>query len=65
MAQKNIAEQLWSMFDELLDIVITAIAESGPVDIKTFKESLEYKYLAEQFEASFLRNQLFEGDKVA
>ena len=24
MTQKNVAEQLWSMFDELLDIVISA-----------------------------------------
>ncbi|WP_255259812.1 transposase [Lentibacillus sp. CBA3610] len=65
MAQKNIAEQLWEMFDELLDIVITAISESGLVDIQSFKKSPEYKYLVDLFESSFLGNQLFGEDNAA
>jgi hypothetical protein len=65
MTQKNIAEQLWGMFDELLDIVISAISESGSIDIKTFKKSPEYKYLEELFESSFLGNQLFGPDNAA
>lgn len=65
MAQKNIAEQLWEMFDELLDVVITTISESGPIDIQFFKKSPEYKYLEDLFESSFLENQLFGGDNAA
>ncbi|MDY0404368.1 hypothetical protein P5G51_002105 [Virgibacillus sp. 179-BFC.A HS] len=65
MTQKNIAEQLWEMFDELLDVVITAISESGTVNIQSFKKSPEYKYLQDLFEASFLGNQLFGGDNAA
>nr|WP_148436705.1 hypothetical protein [Gracilibacillus timonensis] len=65
MTQKNIAEQLWEMFDELLDVVIAAISESGSIDIKTFKKSPEYKYLEDLFEASFLGNQLFGKNNAA
>ncbi|GGB53150.1 hypothetical protein GCM10011409_33400 [Lentibacillus populi] len=50
-------EQLWDMFDELLNAVITAISESGTIDIRFFKISPEYAYLEEPFEASFLGNQ--------
>jgi hypothetical protein len=65
MVEKNLAERLWEMFDELLQIVITAIAESGTVDICAFKKSEEYKYIQTLFKESFLGNQLFEGDIVA
>lgn len=37
MEEKNIAELLWEMFDELLDVVIVAISESGLIDIQFFK----------------------------
>jgi hypothetical protein len=65
MMEKNIAERLWNLFEDLLDVVINSIAESGTVDIQTFKTSPEYEYIKELFEDSFLGNQLFEGDKVA
>lgn len=65
MIEKNLAERLWDMFEELLQVVITAIAESGTVDIKEFKNSPEYQFLRELFEDSFLGNQLFKGDKAA
>lgn len=65
MMEKNIAERLWDLFEELLDIVIIAIAESGTIDIQTFKNSPEYEYIKELFEGSFLGNQLFDGDKAA
>lgn len=65
MMQKNIAERLWNLFEELLDAVITAIAESGTVDVQAFKQSPEYQYIKELFEDSFLGNQLFKGDNAA
>ncbi|SDI99933.1 hypothetical protein SAMN04488123_12532, partial [Natribacillus halophilus] len=65
LVEKNMAQQLWEMFDELLDVVITAISESGVVDIHAFKMSEEYQYIKTLFEDSFLVNQLFDGDNVA
>lgn len=62
MVEKNLAERLWEMFDELLQVVITAIAESGTVDICAFKRSEEYEYIQTLFKESFLGNQLFGGD---
>ncbi|WP_312753941.1 IS4 family transposase [Rummeliibacillus suwonensis] len=65
MIEKSLAERLWDMFEELLQVVITAISESGSVDIKTFKNSPEYQELKELFEHSFLGNQLFRNEKAA
>lgn len=65
MIERNLAERLWDLFEELLQVVITAIAETGSVDIKAFKNSPEYQYLRELFEHSFLGNQLFQDDKIA
>jgi hypothetical protein len=58
LIEKNLAEQLWDLFEDLLQVVITAIAESGSVDIVQFKASPEYQFLKELFEDSFLNNQL-------
>ncbi|MBE1554957.1 AcrR family transcriptional regulator [Filibacter limicola] len=65
MVEKNIAERLWDLFEELLDVVITALTESGTVDILAFKKSPEYIHIKELFEDSFLGNQLFGDDKAA
>ncbi|WP_255348675.1 transposase [Paenisporosarcina sp. TG20] len=65
MVEKNIAERLWNLFEELLDVVIAAFTESGAVDIQVFKKSPEYVHIKELFESSFLGNQLFEDDKAA
>jgi hypothetical protein len=58
LIEKNLAQRLWELFEDLLQVVITSIAESGSVDIKEFKNSPEYKYLKGLFEGSFLCNQL-------
>ena len=60
MCKKTVAQKIWELFDELLSVVIRAIAESGVVDILSFKNSLEYEYLKSIFEESFLANQLLE-----
>ncbi|QQK81726.1 transposase [Salicibibacter cibi] len=65
MVEKNMAQQLWGMFDELLDVVIMAISKSGTVDIHAFKKSEEYQYIKTLFEDSFLSHQLFDGNNVA
>ncbi|WP_353852600.1 transposase [Dehalobacter restrictus] len=58
LIEKNVAERLWELFDDLLQVVITSIAKSGLVDILEFRNSSEYEHLKELFENSFLSNQL-------
>ncbi len=58
LVEKNVAERLWELFDDLLQVVINSIAKSGLVDILEFRNSVEYSYLKELFENSFLTNQL-------
>ena len=64
LIEKNVAERLWELFDDLLQVVITSIAKSGLVNILEFKDSVEYKYLKELFEDSFLNNQLKALEKA-
>jgi len=63
--EKNVAERLWELFDDLLQVVITSIAKSGLVDILEFRNSDEYEYLKELFENSFLNNQLKALEKAS
>ena len=65
LIEKNVAERLWELFDDLLQVVITSIAKSGLVDILEFRNSIEYQYLKEIFENSFLNNQLKALDKAS
>ena len=65
MCEKNLAQRLWDMFDELLQVVINVITKSGSVDISAFRNSPEYLYIKELFEASFLENQIFGINKSA
>jgi len=58
--EKNLAQRLWGLFDELLQVVIDIISQSGKIDIESFRKSVEYQYLRELFETSFLSNQMFE-----
>ncbi len=65
LIEKNVAQRLWELFEELLQVVIDAIAESGTIDIKKFKESPEYQYLKKLFKSSFLVNQLIDLDNAS
>ncbi len=65
LLEKNLAERLWNLFEDLLQVVLTSIAESGSVDIAEFRRSPEYGSLKELFEASFLGNQLLEFNNGA
>jgi len=65
LIEKNVAERLWELFDDLLQVVITSIAKSGLVNLLEFKNSHEYQYLKELFEDSFLTNQLKALEKAA
>lgn len=59
------AERLWELFEELLQVIIIAIAESGVVDILEFRTSAEYQYLKDLFDDSFLNNQLKKLNKAS
>ena len=65
LIEKNVAERLWELFDDLLQVVITSIAKSGLVDILEFRNSSEYEYLKELFENSFINNQLKALEKAS
>ncbi len=65
MVEKNLAQRLWDLFEELLQVVLTSLAESGSVDLAQFKYSPEYGVLKELFEESFLGNQLQKFNKTA
>lgn len=58
LIEKNLAERLWELFEDLLQVVIASIAKSGLVNVLEFKNSVEYQYIKELFENSFLTNQL-------
>lgn len=58
LKEKTIAEKIWHIFEELLEKVISCLTEQGSIDIREFKKSIEYKFIEELFEESFLSNQL-------
>jgi hypothetical protein len=58
LVEKNLAERLWNLFEELLQVIIDGIANHGFVDILEFKSSVEYLYIKELFKQSFLNKQL-------
>ncbi|MCL5972424.1 MAG: hypothetical protein M1499_07675 [Firmicutes bacterium] len=65
LVEKNLAQRLGELFEELLQVVINSIAESDSVDLVPFKRSPEYEALKALFEESFLGNQLQAFDKSA
>jgi hypothetical protein len=65
LIENNVAERLWALFDDLLQVGITSIAKSGLVDILEFRNSFEYEYLKELFDNSFLSNQLKVLEKAS
>jgi hypothetical protein len=65
LVEKNVAERLWSLFDDLLQVVISIIAKSGFVNILEFRNSCEYEYVKELFDNSFLNNQLKNLEKAS
>jgi len=60
MLEKNLAQRLWELFDELLQLVIDVVSKSGKVDISSFRGVPEYQYLKDLFESSFLCNQIID-----
>jgi hypothetical protein len=65
VCEKNLAERLWSLFEELLTLVIDIIASHGVVDVTMLKESEEYQYVKQVFSSSFLFEQMSTLDKAA
>ncbi len=65
ICEKSVAERLWMIFEEFIDVIITSISKSGSIDILQFKKSKEFIQVKEFFEGSFLSTQIFELTKVA
>ena len=58
VCEKNLAERLWELFEELLAYIIDVISSHGVMDITQLKQSEEYRYVKELFASSFLFNQM-------
>jgi len=65
LVEKNLAQRLWKLFEDLLQVVMISIAESGSVDLVQFKRSSEYAALQTLFAESFLGHQLQAFNKSA
>jgi hypothetical protein len=65
VCEKNLAEKLWDLFEELLEFMIQAIAANGPMDITQFRHAEEYAFVKEIFRSSFLFKQMDSVDKAA
>lgn len=64
ICEKNLAERLWELFEELLLTVVKLISESGVLDLTLFTDSPEYQYLKSLFEESFLSKQIRRLDSA-
>ena len=58
VCEKNLAERLWELFEELLAFIIDVISSHGAMDITQLKQSEEYRYVKDLFASSFLFNQM-------
>ncbi len=65
LVEKNLAQRLWELFEELLQVVMISLAESGSVDLAQFKRSPEYAVLKALVEESFFGSQLQAFNKSA
>ena len=65
ICEKNLAERLWELFEELLAFIIDVISSRGTMDIAMLKQSEEYRYVKEIFASSFLFEQFNSLNKSA
>ncbi len=56
--EKNLAQRLRELFEEVLQVVMVSIAESGSVDLAQFRRSPEYAARKALFAESFWGNPL-------
>ena len=59
------AEKLWDVFEELLDMMINAISDHGTMDVSQIKQSAEYGFIKDFFESTFLFRQIVSIDKAS
>ncbi|WP_053959854.1 hypothetical protein [Sulfobacillus thermosulfidooxidans] len=64
LTEKNLAQRLWALFEELLNVVLITITESGAVDLAQFQRS-PYAALKAMVAESFLGDQLQAFKKSA
>jgi hypothetical protein len=65
VCEKNLAERLWALFEELLTYIVDVISSKGSMDITQLKQSEEYRYVKEIFASSFLFEQMSSVNKPA
>ena len=65
ICEKNLAERLWELFEELLATIIKAISTNGSMDVSMLMQSEEYAYAKELFKSSFLFEQMLSINKAS
>jgi hypothetical protein len=65
VCEKNLAERLWILFEEMLSFMIEVISANGIMDITQLKQSEEYCYVREVFASSFLFEQMDRVNKAS
>jgi hypothetical protein len=65
VCEKNLAERLWILFEEMLAIVIEAVTAHGLIDVAQFTRTEEFIFVKEIFESSFLFRQIESVNKSA
>jgi hypothetical protein len=65
VCKKNLAERLFELFEDLLDLAVASIARHGTADIGEFKKSQEYLNIMDILASSFLFEQLDSVDIAA
>jgi len=64
ICEKNIAQRLWQLFDELLQVIVSSITKLAPFNISRFRDSQEYLFVKSLFERSFLAYQIMGINKA-
>ena len=65
ICEKNLAERLWGLFEELLIVMIETISARGAMDITFFRNTEEYRYVKQIFASSFLFEQMNSVNNAA
>ncbi len=65
LREKNLAERIFALFEEMLMFLIEVISSKCPMDIKQLMNSAEYLYAKEVLQSTFLFEQLKNVDNAA
>jgi hypothetical protein len=65
LLQKNLAERLFDLFQDLLGLVVESISAKGSMDVSLLMNCEEYQYIFNILESSSLYRQVDSVNNVA